>query len=101
MSGPVNEQLNLGDRVQHHLDMIYHANPLGADLDGLAVQLLELMRLESALELVPGHVNHWSERDAIVITYGDSVLRQGEQPLRTLNDFLDRQTDPFGDQGND
>ena len=92
MSGPVNEQLNLGDRVQHHLDLIYHANPLGADLDGLAAQLLELMRLEPALDLVPGHVNHWSERDAIVITYGDSVLRQGEQPLRTLKGFLDRHT---------
>ncbi|MFC1579229.1 alpha-amylase family glycosyl hydrolase, partial [Pseudomonadota bacterium] len=86
MSQHVNEQLNLGDRVQHHLDMIYHANPLGAALDGLAGELLALMRLDSA----PGHVNHWSERDAIVISYGDSILCADEKPLYTLKCFLDR-----------
>ena len=92
LSKHVNEQLNLGDRVQHHLDMIYHANPLGADLDGLAGELLELMQLDATQELVLGHKNHWCERDAIVISYGDSVLRPDENPLQTLKCFLDRYT---------
>jgi len=79
----------LGDRVQHHLDMIYHANPLGAELDGLAGELLELMRLDADTPLAAGHINHWDQRDALVITYGDSILRQGEKPLATLKHFLD------------
>lgn len=30
----------------------------------------------------------WDETDAILITYGDMVQREGEAPLRTLNSFL-------------
>ena len=86
----VSEPLQLGDRVQHHLDMIYHANPLAADLTGLAQELLCLMRLAPETPLAPGHVNLWSQRDALVITYGDSILRPGEKPLATLKHFLDR-----------
>ena len=86
----VSEPLQLGDRVQHHLDMIYHANPLGADLTGLAQELLCLMRLAPETPLAAGHVNLWSQRDALVITYGDSILRPGEKPLATLKQFLDR-----------
>ena len=85
----VKEQLQLGDRVQHHLDMIYHANPLGADLHGLADELLALMRLDASGALGQGHTNHWDQRDAIVISYGDSLLREGEKPLQTLRKFLD------------
>ncbi len=93
MKQTVNEKLNLGDRVQHHLDMIYHANPLGANLDGLADELLATMRLEPDQDLAAGHINHWSERDAIVISYGDSILREGEKPLSTLKYFLDQYSD--------
>ena len=84
------EQLQLGDRVQHHLDMIYHANPLGADLSGLADDLLALMRLPAEAPLAVVQPNLWSQRDALVISYGDSILRPGEKPLATLKQFLDR-----------
>ncbi len=30
----------------------------------------------------------WSEKDTIVITYGDSIRKDDERPLRTLRDFL-------------
>ena len=86
----VHEPLQLGDRVQHHLDMIYHANPLGADLSGLAEELLALMRLAPETPLAPVHVNCWSQRDVLVITYGDSILCPDEKPLATLKHFLDR-----------
>jgi sucrose phosphorylase len=32
--------------------------------------------------------SYFSERDAVLITYGDMVQTPGEQPLRTLNQFL-------------
>lgn len=30
----------------------------------------------------------WSENDVVVITYGDSIIQQGERPLTTLYEFL-------------
>lgn len=32
----------------------------------------------------------WSEKDSILITYGDSIRKADEEPLRTLKRFLDR-----------
>ena len=83
------DQLLLRGRVLHHLQMIYHASPPGASLEGLADELLALMRLEPDSVLAAGHINHWSQRDALVITYGDSLLHEGEKPLATLKRFLD------------
>ncbi|RLA49000.1 MAG: alpha-amylase [Gammaproteobacteria bacterium] len=82
-------QAHLKDRVQHHVETIYHDNPLNADLSGLADDLLALMRLDGTAGLAQYPVNHWSQRDCVVITYGDSLLRAGEKPLRTLKTFLD------------
>ena len=65
------------ERVQRHLDTIYRDNPLGAKLTGLADELLELMGLDASACAPQMHVNHWDQRDAMVITYGDSVLREG------------------------
>lgn len=31
--------------------------------------------------------NHWDERDVLVITYGNSIVAEGEVPLRTLHQF--------------
>ena len=85
----VADVLQLKDRVQHHVDMIYHDNPLGVELSGLVDELLALMRLDPSAALIESQVNHWTQRDAIVISYGDSVLREGEKPLQTLKGFLD------------
>ncbi len=87
------DQVHLRDRVQHHVDTIYHDNPLNADLTGLADELLALMRLEGNAGLTQYPVNHWDQRDTVVITYGDSLLRAGEKPLRTLKTFLDEHSD--------
>ena len=35
-------------------------------------------------------IERWSERDAVLITYGDMVQREGEVPLETLKNFCDR-----------
>ena len=88
----VNEEGHLRERVQRHLDAIYHQNPLGKNLDGLATELLQLMGLDESMTSPEQHINHWDQRDAILITYGDSVLRDGERPLQTLKRFLDAYT---------
>jgi sucrose phosphorylase len=85
--------LQLRDRVEHHVATIYHDNPLAADLTGLADELLAVMRLDPAAALEESHVNHWDQRDAVVISYGDSILRDGEKPLQTLKIFLDAHCD--------
>ncbi len=83
----------LRDRVQRHLDAIYHDNPLEADLDGLADELIGLMRLEAVDFQPEPFINHWDQGDVIAITYGDSILREGDKPLQTLKAFLDEYGD--------
>ena len=78
------------ERVQHHLDVIYHDSPKRAGMSELAQDLLDLMRLSQTSDTPPGHINHWDESDTVVITYGDSLLSKGEKPLVTLKRFLDK-----------
>ncbi len=87
------ETESLRDRVQRHLDAIYHDNPLEAELDGLADELLAIMRLEGVEPAPQSFVNHWDQGDVIVITYGDSILRPDEKPLQTLKRFIDEHGD--------
>ncbi|MEO0423325.1 MAG: sugar phosphorylase [Pseudomonadota bacterium] len=72
-------------RVQQHLSVIY------PDLDAITWghRLIEAIGGDSdALSVPQPFVNHWDERDAIIITYGNSVTREGEAPLQTLRRFL-------------
>lgn len=39
---------------------------------------------------IPSRRHRFSERDVVLITYGDSFIRPGERPLRTLSRFLDQ-----------
>lgn len=39
---------------------------------------------------IPKRSYHFSEKDTVLITYGDAFLRAGENPLRTLSDFCSR-----------
>jgi len=63
-------------------------------------ELLRLMRVYHAYkppEMVAEEASfdpaqRFSERDVILITYGDLLLTAGERPLRALADFLDRFT---------
>ncbi|RLQ23663.1 alpha-amylase [Seongchinamella sediminis] len=81
------------DKVLHHVEAIYRDTPTVVDYDTLARELLALMRLDELAPAPPQHVNHWSQRDAIMITYGDTLLREGELPLVTLKQFLDNYAD--------
>jgi sucrose phosphorylase len=87
MSPVIND---LKSRVERQLAVIYEDIELNVTLPELADQLLQEMRiLETFVEPIP-YANHWSEQDHILITYGDSVINEGEKPLQTLQQFLDK-----------
>ena len=93
MQAPTSADRQLLDKLRHHVEAIYHDTAIELETCELAVQLQRLMRLENTAAEAQQHVNHWSQRDAIVITYGDTLLREGEAPLVTLKKFFDDYAD--------
>lgn len=80
-------------RVAQHLEAIYDSESLSVSYDELAAELLELMALSDQDYQPVRNRNYWSERDAIVITYGDTIQREDEKPLTTLKHFFDTHVD--------
>ncbi len=74
----------LYQRIFTHLDLIYPDN----DQQAIANRLIHLMRLDKHCFSPLLHHNHWNEQDVAVITYGNSIIRDGEAPLTTLYQFL-------------
>lgn len=69
-------------QLRQHLQFLYPQN----DQDSLAEDILNMfdgLCLEAPEEL-------WSEKDSLLITYGDSIVQEGEVPLQTLAGCLDR-----------
>ncbi len=50
-------------------------------------------QMANAVIKTPQHAALFSERDVVLITYGDSVRREGEAPLQTLHQFAKRRLD--------
>jgi len=80
----------LMERVEHHLQVIYAAVDLKLSTQGIAQDLVKAMHLADNKDLKEPlrHHNAWDQKDVVLITYGDSLERQGERPLHTLNQFL-------------
>ncbi len=74
----------LRDRILLHLDVIYP----GID-PGFADRLIAAMGYGSVIESPDPHENRWDESDVIAITYANTVTREHETPLHTLQVFLD------------
>ena len=89
----VSPREQLLEKINHHLEAIYHETAIDPAPSELALQLQQLMRLDNDAIEPQQHVNHWSQRDSIVITYGDSLQRDGEAPLVTLKQFFDHYAD--------
>ncbi|KGE04752.1 sugar phosphorylase [Pseudohaliea rubra] len=89
-TGSSDQTLTLCERVAQHLAFIYREVEPGPDCPALAEELLAIMRLASDTPAPPTHVNQWDQGDALVLSYGGSILAPGEPPLRTLKHFLDR-----------
>jgi sucrose phosphorylase len=79
------EQLTL--RIDTHLDAIY-SEDMGINKKHLCAQLIQLMRLDEHCFSPLLHHNHWDEKDISLITYGSSIVREDEKPLKTLYQFL-------------
>ncbi len=84
-----NNNSPLKQKITQQLDFIYQYITLAQETSSLAQDLLELMEITDKHELPIPHKNNWSERDICLITYGDSIIKEDEQPLQTLKRFLD------------
>jgi glycosidase len=73
-------------RIKRRLTALYGSHKANR----LVERLYQLIgRYEVGLNPKP-MLARWSQKDAILITYGDSVKKQGEAPLATLKRFADR-----------
>ncbi|MBU2870641.1 sugar phosphorylase [Colwellia sp. E2M01] len=79
----------LRDKLTQQLATIYQGIELEQSHEDIAQSLLDIMELSNTSEIQKPYKNHWSEKDIILITYGDSVIKEAEAPLHTLKTFLD------------
>ena len=79
--------------VKHHVEEIYKTVESidQAQLETLSHELIQIMRLEAVDSEPARYINHWDQGDCLVISYGDSILQEGEKPLHSLKHFLDKQ----------
>lgn len=80
----------LHEKVKHHLETIYTDVDIELSYQVLATELLHSIGIKSEADIVASesHQNHWDQNDIIMITYGDSVVKEGERPLVTLHTIL-------------
>ena len=90
MTTPVNQLTQpLKDKLVQQLSTIYDDVPLEQSINDIAQSLLDIMALSSKEITAKPFSNHWSEEDVILITYGDSIIKADQAPLKTLKNFLD------------
>lgn len=77
-------------RLRAHLELLYPASEAHDAHRRLCERLDRFLAATSR----PAPAEGFTERDVLVIAYGDMVQVEGEPPLRTLRHFLD---DHFGD----
>ncbi len=77
-------QIELRTRIIDHLSRIYPE----ADHEILAERLITTMGLDRRCKKPRPYRNLWDQQDIIAITYGDSLVREGEKPLVTLLNFF-------------
>jgi len=71
-------------RIDRHLEKIYPG-----DIAPIREKILQLLaRYAEQLPAIDAY--EWSEKDVVLITYGDTILQEGDRPLHSLQIFLDR-----------
>nr|MBV6630001.1 sugar phosphorylase [Oceanococcus sp. HetDA_MAG_MS8] len=78
----------VAEQVAEHLQRIYSDD---VDIAQLAKDLCDAMDLEADQGLERPPRNLWTQADAWVICYGDTISRPGEPPLQTLKRVLDEE----------
>lgn len=81
----------LEHRVINHLKSIYP----DADHQTLTRDCLQTMRLDRECHQPRRQVDHWDQRDAFVITYGDTFVDPPRHPLHVLRQFLDEHVQDY------
>ncbi|MEP4077152.1 alpha-amylase family glycosyl hydrolase [Haloferula sp.] len=78
-------------RLHHRVHQIVAELYPGDSADDLTDNIL--LSAGIGQDLLPARPNlvKWTESDAIVISYGDSIIREGERPLQTLRAILDEE----------
>ena len=56
--------------------------------DNFARKLIDIMDIRRKEPTPDSHKSHWDERDAWLITYGDSIVKDEEEALSTLHHFV-------------
>lgn len=74
----------MSDRLLHHLAFLY-----GEDRASTLLQRVQTILAEHRARIKPQD-GGLSERDSLLITYGDQVQAANEKPLRTLKKFCDK-----------
>lgn len=68
-------------QIRQRLDFIY-GDKMTAEIFYKYLAVLEKYKRDSATKEL------WNEKDTFLITYGDSLLKEGEKPLNTLHNFV-------------
>lgn len=76
----------LRQAIHQHVSEIYPAQS-AAEITNTIINQASLGPRKSAL---PRSQNKWTEEDTILITYGDTILKEDEAPLKTLNRFASK-----------
>lgn len=80
----------LQQRLMEHLAQIYPERlATVSERRDFVERLLQTMRLADNAEAPRRHQNLWNENDSVLITYGDTLVKEGEKPLQTLKRFID------------
>ncbi len=72
------------ERIGVNLAAIYGEG----DYAELTDRLVSTMRIDEHFYHPVPYTSHWNERDVALITYGDSMLKSGENPLAILSSFV-------------
>ncbi len=79
----------LKQKLIQQLGCIYQDITLDVSVDDLAEQLINTMNISVDCDEPHPYANHWSQHDVIMITYGDSIIQEGQKPLSILAEFMD------------
>ncbi len=82
-------QKNFTEELEKKLRFIYGEN-FRLEIKEELLKIIEAYKHSSSTG-----VTKWDETDAVLITYGDSIKKEGEAPLQTLKNFL---TDNLSEQ---
>jgi sucrose phosphorylase len=76
-------------RIHDYLKTIYAEH----NHHELAKKVMQIMGPSTNPVEVEAHKNLWDESDVLAITYGDSIRKADEKPLKTLHQFLTQELD--------